>query len=171
VKANQVYLRRGSSTDIAKPDEIAQMGAEDSASLKAALAVEVAPYVAPSGNINCLILPLRLYNRGHATAEDVSVEILEQPVGAFSVGLGQCSQMPFNYGRTTLKLKDSLHPGQHAFLGSANLGQVGGAGHCSFSVAKYRIKLLGKDLAPTDVSICFTANEMLRGISKTDPNL
>jgi hypothetical protein len=168
LKANAVYLRRGSSTDEANPDEIAQMNAAELDSDKPLLEIIVEPRIVPHINHKCLELPMWINNRGKATADDVVVVIYKKPVaGGFSVGSQTCSQTTTGHPGTALKLNGPLHPGDHPFLCSTDLGQVEGSFVATFEPVEFGVKILARNQAAVDVCLTFTKTELFAGKPKT----
>jgi len=76
VEANTVYIRRGSSTAIANPDEIAKMG---SATTVLAATFKVHAEVQLVRNPPQLVLAAWLINEGNATAYDVQINFEDSP--------------------------------------------------------------------------------------------
>jgi len=167
LKANAVYLRRGSSTDEANPDEIAQMNAAELDSGKPLLEIIVEPRIVPHINCKCLELQMWINNRGKATADDVVVVLQKQPIGVFGIGYGSCSQTTSGHPGNALKLNAPLNPGDRAFLCSTDLGQVEGSFVATFEPVEFGVKILARNQVAFDVGLTFTKTELFAGKTKT----
>ena len=166
--ANTVYIRRNSSTDRANPDEIAQMNAGEVNPTSPIFEIIVEPRIVSHPHYKSLELPMWIKNRGNATADDVVAVIYEKPVaGPFSAGYQTCSQTSTGHSGVALKLNNPLHPGDHSFLCSTELGQVRGETVATFDPVKFGVKIFARNQAPLDVVVTFTKAELFSGNPKT----
>jgi len=125
LKEHAVYVRRGSSTDVAEPDEIARMGALRAPAISPAFSVTAHPEIRHRGSFEELQITLWLHNTGAGTGDDVLVIVQESPAGS----LGMSHQfwidgVSGSRGRAQ-RLKNPIHPQEHVPVFSIGLGEAG----------------------------------------------
>ncbi len=120
--ANQVYIRRGSSTTTASPDEIAGMRSKKSLipTFQVRTGFTLVPRPAMAAE---MYLEAVLKNAGQATAHDVQAKISSNGAHlSFPTGLWELVQDP--HVRLVLMARKALHPGDERQIATWNLGYV-----------------------------------------------
>jgi len=176
---NVVYIRRGSSTDQAKPDEIAKMGIASTESPKPLFEAYiqprlVKPLLAEHPHSHSLRIVTWLFNQGRATADGVVVVLQEMPVGVLGLDNENWSIHRTAYPGTALALKQPLNPGGRVFLCSVSLGVAkfeGQQGHDQGLVVEhdnvdFKIKVLARDQTPVDLAVSYNRAELAELVCK-----
>ena len=153
VESNVVYIRRGSSTDKAKPDEVARMGKESSKSATFAVLIR-AKFLSQLPPHARNRLEATLLNTGNRTGHEIVVEFPQEPVGAahFS-GPGDWTQRMGNKERAQIS-PSPLHPGQRIIVGTWQVNQS------LNPTVEFTIKVYARDLPPTRIHIHFSGEEI-----------
>jgi hypothetical protein len=183
LKANEVYIRRGSATGKATPDEIADMGKRLSTPPVPAFIVLAEPHLRSGGPFAEVYLAAWLVNQGEASAYDLQVNFeggprqvgFEQSIWdekpASFPGRIQLSKYPLHRSdrqplATWFVATAELTSEQHARLASKQrldpdetLTSVQGVD------VNFRLKILARDQPPVSIMVQFTKDEIksLRG--------
>jgi len=164
--AETVYVRRGSSTDEAKPDEIARMGAAGQELPKPRFEAYVQPRLEKHAHYKELKLHCWLFNQGTATADDVVVILQKQPSGVLGLNYENWNSHSTGFQGTGLMHKGPLHPGTRVFLFSFGLGvaEFQNEGEKNRPTvengAEIAMKVLARNQPPVDFAVTFTASEI-----------
>jgi hypothetical protein len=177
VEAGRVYLRRGSSTDIATPDEIAEMGKKTNQT-NAAFEIKTNISLGPLIGFPDVLLNTWLFNDGNATAYDVQVTAKSEHRGNLNFNHTMWKEKAVPHPERAQSSLQPLHPGdrQHIFtwaLGyiQPNNEQVVAIGYgkkVSFEKpVNYmgddviiELKIFARDLFPTTITIGYTKEEI-----------
>jgi hypothetical protein len=123
LNAQVVYVRRGSATDEADPDEIAKMGIVQAPRIEPVFSVTAHPEIREVGP-KCLRIILWLHNTGTGTGDDVLVGVNEFPAGEFDCNSKLWAGAAMGFRGMGLRSRNPIHPEEPVALFSINLGEV-----------------------------------------------
>lgn len=128
LKANEVWIRRGSSTDLADPDEVARMGKSTTVVQRPVFALEALATAEQRGAPDVqFFLYTWLHNVGDATAYEVVVDFYGNTPDAQFGSDWQVRISPYNSsgkGKRRIALKHPLNPGDHLPIATWGMGQA-----------------------------------------------
>jgi len=178
LKAEIVYIRRGSSTDQADPDEVRKMGSVIAQIPAPVFDAHSDIRVSQSGAYFHFTLSVWLFNVGKATAYEVVVDF----AGGDERVTFQSDwekRRPPNAGERRLALKEPLHPGDHRLFATWTIGDAELSGTALFKLQRgaifnpsvhqcfyrgkpvdIRLRILARDLSPVKLQARFSPQEI-----------
>ena len=126
LKAHEVWIRRGSSSDLAEPDEVARMGKSTTIVQRPVFNLEALAKAEQQGAPDVkFYLYTWLYNRGGATAYEVVIDFYGDTPDAQYGSDWQPRVSPYNKSKRRIALKHPLNPGDHLPIATWKMGRAG----------------------------------------------
>jgi hypothetical protein len=186
LEQDRVYLRRGSSTTISNPDEIAAMGKKTSKAAAANFEVETKILMQPyGGSIPTIWLSASLVNNGDATAYDLQVTFRDEPQGnpTFDHRLWHEQAAPHparaQLAQQPLHREDKRHivswPLGHPALTQDQMIRTGYGERVNLTkpvkytgeAVQVNLQIFARDLAPSTITIIYSTEEIQNFALKT----